>query len=710
MTPTLRIGVDVGGTFTDFVLHDRADGLVHTGKRLTTPEAPSDAIIAGIERLLRETGRTAGQIHSIVHGTTLITNTIIERTGATVGLIATEGFRDALEMGKEIRYDLYDLFLEAPPSLVPRYRRLGVRERIAADGSVLLTLEPSEVAEAARRLVEQEGAEALAISFLHAYRNPVHERQARDIVRLLYPDLPITLSSDVAPEIREFERTCTACANAYVQPRVQRYLDRLSADLERIGFTGALYVMISSGGISTLEDAKTFPIRLIESGPAAGAISSSYVARSIGERRVISFDMGGTTAKMCLIEDFKPDHKFDFEAARMRRFKKGSGLPLKVSVVDMIEIGAGGGSIARRDAIGLMKVGPQSAGSQPGPVCYGNGGEAPTVTDADLLLGHLNPDFFLGGEMRLSLDQVRSTIAEQLARPLGLDVTATARGIRHIVNENMAAATRMHLAEKGRDPRDYTLIAFGGAGPVHAYDLARLLKLRRIVVPPGAGVASALGFLVAAPGTDDVRGYVSRLDEVDWTHVGALYADMEAAARKLLQQAGAEPDAIIIRASADMRHVGQGFEIPVPLPPGPLGAPSVPEIRRAFFATYARLFDRTIETVPIEALNWRMHASAPGHEIPIAAARPEDRRSARQTSSRRVWIEPKGWTDCPVHDRNTLGPGDRIVGPAVIEERESTCIIGADAFVLVDAYLNLVIEIGDDEIAPERAKARLTTG
>jgi N-methylhydantoinase A len=329
-------------------------------------------------------------------------------------------------------------------------------------------------------------------------------------------------------------------------------------------------------------------------------------------------------------------------------------------------------------------------------VCYGNGGEAPTVTDADLLLGHLNPDFFLGGEMQLRLDEVRTVVASQLGGSLGLDVTAAARGMRHIVNENMAAATRMHLAEKGRDPREYTLVAFGGAGPVHAYELAKLLKLRRVVVPPGAGVASALGFLVAAPGTDAVRGYVARLDAVDWAHISALYAEMETGARKLLEQAGAEPEEISIRASADMRHVGQGFEILVPLPPGPLGPDSVGEIRRAFFATYARLFDRTIETVPIEALNWRMHASAPGREIRIAAARPEERRRARQTTSRRVWIEPNGWTECPVHDRYALGPGDRLSGPAVIEERESTCVIGADASMLVDAQLNLVIEIEND--------------
>jgi N-methylhydantoinase A len=705
----VRIGIDVGGTFTDFVLHDQRRGLVRTGKRLTTPDAPSVAIIAGIERLLRETGTTAADIHSIVHGTTLITNTIIERTGSRVGLIATAGFRDAIEMGREIRYDLYDLFLEPPPTLVPRYCRLEVRERISANGTVLLPLDEPAVADAARRLVQDEGVDAIAIAFLHSYRNRAHERRAGAIIRELYPDLPLTLSSEVAPEIREFERTSTAVANAYVQPRVQGYLDRLTAELRQIGFAGELYVMLSSGGISTVEDAKTYPIRLIESGPAAGAISSSEIARKTGERRVISFDMGGTTAKMCLIEDLAPDHKFDFEAARVRRFKKGSGLPLKVSVVDMIEIGAGGGSMARCDAIGLMKVGPQSAGSQPGPVCYGRGGTFPTVTDADLLLGYLNAEYFLGGEMKLRLEDVQAAVSGTLAERLGLSTTMAASGIRHIVNENMAAATRMHMAEKGRDPRDYTMVAFGGAGPVHAYDLAKLLKLKRVIVPPGAGVASALGFLVAAPGTDDVRGYVTRLDTCDWDAVNGLYEEMSAAARRLLVAAGAQPHAIRISASADMRHVGQGFEIRVPIPPGKLEPASLPAIRKSFFTTYAALFDRTIETVPIEALNWRMHATAPGHEISIDYARPTTVAPLR--SRRKVLLDGREWTECDVYDRTSLAVGQKIYGPAVIEERESTCIVGADGIVSVDDHLNLVIEITfETTAAPQSLEVKLTVG
>ena len=466
MNATARIGVDVGGTFTDFVLHDPARNLVATGKRLTTPDDPSEAIVAGIARLLEETGLKPADLHSIVHGTTLVTNTIIERTGCKVGLLTTDGFRDSIEIGREIRYDLYDLFLEAPPTLVPRHLRLEVPERLDVQGNILLPLDEAALIAAARQLVEVEKVEALAIGFLHAWRDPRHERRAAEVIRGLYPDLPMTLSSAVAPEIREFERISTACANAYVQPRMQRYLAKLEASLAAMGVTGALYVMLSGGGIASVQEAKDYPIRLIESGPAAGAMAASWLAQRAGLDQVISYDMGGTTAKMCLIQNGAPDRKFDFEAGRVRRFQKGSGLPLKVSVVDMIEIGAGGGSIARVDpASGLMKVGPRSAGAKPGPICYGRGGVEPTVTDSDLVLGRLDPAYFLGGEMALDLPAVTRAVSGDLSAKLGVSADDAALGIRRIVDETMAAATRMHMAEKGRDPRRFTLIAFGGAGP-----------------------------------------------------------------------------------------------------------------------------------------------------------------------------------------------------------------------------------------------------
>ena len=481
-TRSVRIGVDVGGTFTDFVLHDPTRDLVHAGKLLTTPDDPSVAIVEGIVRVLKETGLQPSDLHSVVHGTTLVTNTIIERTGASVGLLTTAGFRDVIEIGKETRYDLYDLFLEVPPTLVPRYRRLEIPERIDKEGQVLLPLDEQAVAAAARQLVEQDKCEALAIAFMHSYRSPEHERRAGEIVRKLYPSLPLSLSAEVAPEIREYERTSTACANAYVQPLMQRYLDKLEADLVRLGFAGNLYIMLSGGGITSVREAKEYPIRLIESGPAAGAMAASFLARLSDLNKVVSFDMGGTTAKMCLVENGAPDHKFDFEAGRIRRFQKGSGLPLKVSVVDMIEIGAGGGSLAHIDASsGLMKVGPRSAGAKPGPVCYGRGGTQPTVTDADLVMGRLDPAYFLGGELELDTDRVREAFADKISSQIKVGADDAALGVQRIVDETMAAATRMHLAEKGRDPRQYTIIAFGGAGPVHAWNLARLLKVKRVM-------------------------------------------------------------------------------------------------------------------------------------------------------------------------------------------------------------------------------------
>ena len=692
---TIRIGVDVGGTFTDFVLHDPRRDLVHTGKLLTTPDDPSEAIVNGIARLLKEKEIAASELHSIVHGTTLVTNTVIERTGATVGLITTEGFRDVIEIGRETRYDLYDLFLEAPPTLVPRHRRREVRERMDFEGLVLMPLDETAVATIVREMVERDGVEAVAVSFLHAYRNPAHERRAAEIIRTLYPDLPLTLSSEVAPEIREYERTSTACANAYVQPLMRRYLNRLEARLTEIGFAGRLYVMLSGGGIAAVQEAKDFPIRMIESGPAAGAMAASFLAKLAGLDRVVSFDMGGTTAKMCLVENGAPDHKFDFEAGRVRRFVKGSGLPLKVSVVDMIEIGAGGGSIARVEpSSGLMKVGPRSAGAKPGPVCYGLGGTEPTVTDADLVLGRLNPDYFLGGEMHLDLDGVRRAFEDGVARDLRIPAMDSALGVQRIVDETMAAATRMHLAEKGRDPRRYTLIAFGGAGPVHAFNLARLLKMKRIVVPLGAGVASALGFLVAPPATDMVRSYVARLERLDWDHVNALFAAMIEQGSRLLREAGADPSKITLKPTADMRHVGQGFEIPVPLPSTTLGPDDLAAMRDAFFASYRERFGRVVEDSPIEAMSWRLACIAPGQDIRIKPTAPKDATipDARR-GTRDVLFEGLGPLPCAVYDRYALVPGATFDGPALVEERESTCCIGPDARVSVDQFLNLVIDL-----------------
>ncbi len=693
MNERIRIGVDVGGTFTDFVMVDEERDLIYTGKRLTTPDDPSAAILDGTARLLTEAGTDASKVHSIVHGTTLVTNTIIERDGAKIGLITTKGVRDTLEMGKEIRYDLYDLFLEAPPTLVPRHLRREVAERVAPDGEVLLAFDVDAFRKAARDLIETEKVEAIAVCFMHAYRNPDHERQAKAVLIEEFGAMPFTISSDVAPEIREFERTSTACANAYVQPRMQSYLKRLEAELRVAGHTGALYVMLSGGGITTVQSARDFPIRLIESGPAAGAMAASYYSTLTGSENLISFDMGGTTAKMCLIDGGQPDRKHDFEAGRVRRFQKGSGLPLKVSVVDMIEIGAGGGSLANIDSMGLLKVGPRSAGSAPGPVCYGLGGTDPAVTDADLYLGYLNPDYFLGGEMTLDMTTVEKAIEENIAKPLGLSTLDAAIGIHNIVNENMAAATRMHLAEKGRDPRRYQMIAFGGAGPVHAYGLAQILKLNRLVVPLGAGVTSALGFLVAAPAIDYVRSYVARLEQIDWSHLNILFEEMETEARALLVDAGARPEEITLTRTADMRHIGQGFEIAVPIPNKIMGAESLPGIREAFFTAYHGLFERTVRDVPIEAMSWRLAASAPVPDIKLDFSGQSSTETEALKGTRQVYFPETGFTACDVYDRYALRPDDAFTGPAVVEERESTTVIGPGGKVTVDSYRNLICDL-----------------
>ena len=688
----IRVGVDVGGTFTDFVLVDEKRDLIFTGKRLTTPEDPSLAITYGLERLVSESGTSVPELDAVVHGTTLVANTIIERKGAKVGLITTKGFRDSLEMGREIRYDLYDLFFEKPEPLAPRFLRQPVDERIDAKGNVLRPLDENTLGAAAEKLVA-EGVEAIAICFMHAYANDAHERQAKEILDAKYPDMPITTSTEVAPEIREYERANTACANAYVLPLMQRYLGDLSQKLSDQGLKQPLYLMQSGGGIASVTRGQAAPIHLIESGPAAGATAGAFYGRLTGTERVISFDMGGTTAKMCLIEEYEPEHAHEFEAGRVRRFKKGSGLPLKVPVIDLIEIGAGGGSLARVDNMGLLKVGPDSAGSEPGPVCYGLGGTQPAVTDADLLLGYLSPKYFLGGEMDLDLGLVKDAVEEKLANVTGLSVEEVAAGIHSIVNENMASATRMYIAEKGRDPRRYALVASGGAGPVHAYGMAKLLKISRVICPLGAGVLSALGFLVAAPGTDSVRSYVSRLENLDWDRLNRLFREMEEEAMAQILEAGADPATVTMRRRADMRYSGQGFEIDVPVPDGEMDGSAANVMRQSFLDKYQELFGRQIGDLPIEALTWRIYASGPTPNVELNFAGQQIDEEPSDKGERQVYFPETGYATCKIYNRYALKPGDSFRGPAVIEERESTAVAGPDTTVSIDKYLNLVIDI-----------------
>src|SRR6266446_79739 len=691
-----RIGVDIGGTFTDLVWVDDATGAVQVAKLLTTPKDPSQAVEQGVVGVLHDAGGRAADVRSLIHGTTLATNALIERKGARTGLLTTAGFRDAVEIGREGRYDMYDLFIDQPAPLVPRHLRLEVGERISAAGGVLTPLDESSARAAIARL-EDAGVEAVAICLLHAYRNPVHERALKDLCVKLLPAVPVSCSSEVVPEIREYERTSTTCANVYVMPLMSKYLDDLERKLQELGIPGRFYIMLSAGGVATPETAKRVPIRLVESGPAAGALAAARMARELGEPRLLSFDMGGTTAKACVIDGGLPLLAREFEVARADRFKKGSGLPIRVPCIELIEIGAGGGSLARVDRMGLLKVGPESAGADPGPACYAQGGTTPTVTDADLLLGYLDPAFFLGGRMRLDPDAAGRAVENKIAKLMGLSLTDAAWGIHRVVNENMAAAARVHGIERGRDLRAYPLFAFGGAGPVHAWHVGRILKVPRILVPFGAGAMSAYGLLAAPLAFDFVRTATQRLDAADWTQINNLFAEMEEEGRAILRGAEVEARDITIRRTAEMRYTGQGHEVEVELPQGALDGESLAVITAAFETAYRALYSRTPLGVPIEALNWRAVVSGPVPEISVSGPGPDARvtdsaKPAPKGTRKAYFPEAKGYVDTPVYDRYALTPGAVLAGPAIIEERESTTVAGPGARVTVDSRLTLILE------------------
>jgi N-methylhydantoinase A len=692
MEQPYRIGVDIGGTFTDLIVVNQETGAFAVGKVLTTPDDPSQAVETVLAETLRQAGIAPAEVRHLVHGTTLVTNAVIERKGARTALLTTEGFRDSIEIGREQRYDLYDLMLEHPRPLVPRYLRFDVPQRTLADGTTLRELDEAYVEQLARELAAS-GVEAVAIVFLHSFTNPAAERAARAAVQRAAPALRISISSDVAPEIREFERASTTIANVYVQTRIERYLRELEARLQRVGCTGKLFLMLSSGGIATVDTAVRHPVRLLESGPAAGALAATTYGLAAGHPNLLSFDMGGTTAKLCVIDQGRPLLAHAYEVDRMYRFKKGSGLPITIPVIEMIEIGTGGGSIARVDSLGLLKVGPDSAGSDPGPVCYAHGGAAPTVTDADLILGYLDPAYFLGGRLRLDVDGARRAIKEQIADPLGLSVEVAAWGIHQIANENMANAARVHALERGKDPHRFPLFAFGGAGPVHAYRIALSLGAPALLVPLGAGVISAVGFLSAPLAFDFVRSWRGQLSALDWQKANTLLAEMEAEGQALLEASGVAHAAISHRREADMRYVGQGHEIRVTLPAGALDAAHVSTLVTAFEALYRELYERLGPPVPIEILNWRVVSSGPRPDLKlyITASAGGDARSALKGQRPAYFPETHGFIATPIYDRYRLAPGVMLDGPAIVEERESTTIVGLGARCRVDEQWNLVV-------------------
>ncbi|MDQ6659913.1 MAG: hydantoinase/oxoprolinase family protein, partial [Chloroflexota bacterium] len=654
-----RIGVDIGGTFTDLVIFNDATGSFAVGKTLTTPQDPSQAI----ETLLRETLERESidieEIQQLIHGTTLVTNAIIERTGSRTALLATQGFRDSIEIGRENRYELYDLLLEMPRPLVPRYLRFDVPQRTLADGTTLQELDVAFVERLTRELLAHK-IEAVAIAFLNSFANGDAECEARAVVQRLAPGIRVSISSEVVPEIREFERTSTTIINVYVQDRVEGYLRKLQTRLKRIGFDGSLFLMISSGGIVTVETAIRFPIRLLESGPAAGALAAASYGAACGYADLLSFDMGGTTAKFSVIDQGQPLTALDFEVDRRYRFKKGSGLPVKVPVIEMIEIGAGGGSIAHIDPLGLLKVGPGSAGAEPGPACYGYGGTEPTVTDADLVLGYLDPDYFLGGQIKINLAAAQQAIQENIADPLGLSIEEAAWGIHQVVNESMANAARIHTLERGKDPHRFPVFAFGGAGPVHGFRIAKALGAPALIAPFGAGVMSAVGFLTAPLAFDFVRSWPSRINGVDWQKANALLGEMETEGQELLKKSGVSPEQVSYRREADIRYVGQGHEIRVPLPAGQLDSGSRDAITASFEEVYRRLYERLSLSVPIEIINWRVTVSSPKPEIRLHVPRAEQSTSQEARKGSRNAYFPGGFRNVPVYDRYHLLPGSRF--------------------------------------------------
>jgi len=690
-TDSYSLGIDIGGTFTDVVLYNHADARVFSHKELTTPEEPTNGAITGIKRLLAREGVQGSQVSRVVHATTLFTNALIERRGVKTGLITTDGFRDTLEMRREFKYDLYDLFIEMPHSLVPRELRMEATERLRADGKVDTPLDEKSVIAAGQRLVDQ-CVESVAIVFLHAYANPAHEKRARDLLKEKFPKLYVSISSEVAPQIREYERTSTTAANAYVVPIADQYLERLEEHLKKLEIGCPLLMMLSNGGLTHVGEARKFPVQLLESGPAAGAIAAAYFSKRSNIDSVLAFDMGGTTAKLAIVEGNKPLLAHSFEAAREKRFAIGSGLPINIATVELIEIGAGGGSIAHLDGLNLLKVGPRSASSRPGPACYQRGGTLPTVTDANLLLGHLDGDNFAGGTMKLSTQAARDALAP-IAKSLETGTEKTGDGVLAIVNENMAAAARVHVAERGFDAPRFTLLVTGGGGPLHGCDVARRLGIKRMICPPGAGVASALGLLIAPARVDRSTTLARSLNAVTPEELETLFARLEADAAQVMKATLVEGAKYVCERSADIRFVGQGFELLTRLPEGPYNSETPAKIRDAFATVYGRVFGQVPPVVNIELMNLR-----------VAAIESDVNRPLNLTSSgKEAWKPGAGNRDMwqPTQEafrnvasvpRESLKQDETLHGPAIVEDASSTLVVPAGASVTRDAAGNLIVD------------------
>jgi N-methylhydantoinase A len=675
MTATdILLAVDIGGTFTDIVALDTATQKIVVEKVLTTYPDPAIAVLDGIRALITRTGMAPDAIAYVVHGTTLITNTLIERKGAHTALLTTAGFRDALEIGNEGRYDMYDLALVKPAPLVERRLRFDVPERITADGRIWQKLD-TDVLRALCQQLREEKIAAVAICFLHAFTNPVHEIEAMAMVCELLPEVAVSVSHQVAPGMREYPRTSTTVANAYVQPITEQYIARVQNGLRASRVNAPLNIMLSSGGTTTVEAASAFPIRLVESGPAGGALAGVYWGAQVGHQDVLAFDMGGTTAKAVLTKHGELTITNQSEVAHVHRFKRGSGLPLMVPMIELIEIGAGGGSIAHLNNLGLPTVGPESAGSTPGPAAYGQGGTQPTVTDADLLIGYLNPDYFADGTIPLDVAAAH-TAYEPLAESLNLSVDRLAWGVHQLVNENMAAAARVHAAERGLEIRRYSMVTTGGAGPVHACGVAEKLGLKHVIVPPLAGVGSAFGFMTAPISFDFTRSYVSRLDSLNLAELNAILDNLEKEGRAIVEAAGVPAEDILVQLSIDMRYVGQGYEVRVPFAKQTLTTAHITHMQKAFEAEYKQFYGQLANGVPIEAVNWRVVIASPKPEIGKLSLESKESETHIAYTTRPVIFKAENEPHMtPVYRRHALSARWQAHGPLIIEEAASTTVV-----------------------------------
>ncbi len=694
---SLRIAVDIGGTFTDGLAVLAPGSRIWVAKTLTTPRDPGEAVTTVIADLLKQVAaaRSRTSVTEVVHGTTLVTNTLIERKGAKTGLVVTKGTRDVLTIAREIRYELYDLNLQLPQPLVPDDKRLEVEERLGVDGEVVTPLGETGLA----RLMDEIAGiqvEAVAVCLLHSYVNDVHEKAIAAALRKRFPKLAVSISSGIAREIREYERMSTTAANAYVQPLVENYLDRLDSRVHALAPGAPLRIMVSSGGFTSGKAAAETPILLLESGPAGGVLSALNTARNSGLSQILAFDMGGTTAKACVAVGGEPLVAHSFECARVSRFARGSGLPILIPSIDLIEIGAGGGSIAHVNELGLLNVGPGSAGAVPGPACYGQGGTEATVTDADLMLGYLNADNFLGGEMKLRKDLAQAAL-QKLATALKLPATDVAWGICNIVNENMAAAARIHIAEKGHDPREFAMVATGGAGPVHVVEVARKLQIPRVLATIAAGAGSCLGLLAAPARVDRAWSNPTLVKDIDWIRVAKAYAELRADADAELKSAGADVNDAPLQwwLGAEMRYAGQGHNVSISLRWRPVTAALEGALVKEFEKRYRQFYGHLVPNAAPQVVTWRLtgRSVVRSHHFTWGDARVSALPVMR--GKRDVWLPLEGrFRPVPVYDRYSLKPGSRIAGPVILEERESTLVVpvAADLKVLRDYTVSITIK------------------